>query len=172
MPPDVSIHRLAASEKEAVWAFAREQGLGGWSKGDFDRFAEQGQHSGLLALRGRRLAGFLLYAVNIEEVTLTLIALYVAPSLRRRGIGSGLLTELGRRLQAAGRARLETVVGERDLAAQFFLRANGFRAMRVLPAAFAGGADDGYWFERQLNPTPVSQTEGNDCKRQNPEARR
>jgi ribosomal protein S18 acetylase RimI-like enzyme len=127
---------------------------GGWSLDEFDRFAAQAVTGGLLVQRGRRLAGFLLYAVHVEEVAVTLVALHVAPAERRRGIGSALLTELGKRLQAAGMARVHAFVGERDLAAQLFLRANGFRAVRVLPAAFAGGADDGYCFERPAKPAP------------------
>src|SRR4051794_30756609 len=63
MPSDLILRRLTTRERDAVWAFARAQGLGGWSRPEFDRLAAQGVHSGLLAQRGKRLAGFLLYAV-------------------------------------------------------------------------------------------------------------
>jgi ribosomal-protein-alanine N-acetyltransferase len=152
MPSDWILRRLTPGERDAVWAFARERHLGGWSSEEFDRFAAQAATGGLLVQCGRRLAGFLLYALHVEEVAVTLVAVHVAPAQRRRGIGSALLAELGRRLQAAGMTRVHALVGERDLPAQLFLRANGFRAVRVLPAAFAGGADDGYCFERLAQP--------------------
>lgn len=164
MPSDLVRH-LTPGEREAAWAFARKEGLGGWSPEEYDRFAASGNTGGLLAQRGRRLVGFLLYAIHVEEVALTLVAIYVTSAQRRRGIGSALLAVLGQQLQAAGAAGVHALVGERDLAAQLFLRANGFRAVRVLPAAFAGGADDGYCFERPAAPPPEPMRSRDRCRR-------
>jgi ribosomal-protein-alanine N-acetyltransferase len=154
MAADWIVRRLTAEERDAVWSFARQRALGGWCREEFERFQVRGLHGGLLAQRGHRLAGFILHVLDVEKAVVTLVAAFVAPRQRRRGIGSALLAELARRLQAVGQTRLEALVSERDLPAQLFLRANGFRAVRVLPAAFAGGADDGYCFERP-SPAPA-----------------
>jgi GNAT superfamily N-acetyltransferase len=55
--------------------------------------------------------------------------LVVVPALRRRGVGSSLLAELGGRALKAGRPELEGEVVESDLAAQEYLERRGYRVV-------------------------------------------
>lgn len=55
--------------------------------------------------------------------------LVVVPALRRRGIGSALLAELGGRALDAGRPELEGDVIESDVAAQEYLEHRGYRVV-------------------------------------------
>src|SRR5262249_44706311 len=97
---------------------------------------------------------YLLYAIHPGEATVTIVTIRVVAELRRCRLGSALLANLRWRLQVAGPVRIDALVDERNLDAQLFFRASGFRMARVLPAAFAGGADDGYCFESLLPPPP------------------
>src|SRR5688572_7539417 len=55
--------------------------------------------------------------------------LVVAPALRRRGIGSALLADLGQRALEAGRPDLEGEVVESDIESQGYLERRGFRVV-------------------------------------------
>jgi GNAT superfamily N-acetyltransferase len=55
--------------------------------------------------------------------------LVVVPALRRRGVGSALLDELGSRAQEAGRPELEGEVVESDVASQEYLERRGYRVV-------------------------------------------
>ena len=55
--------------------------------------------------------------------------LVVVPALRRRGIGSALLAELGRRAVEAGRPELEGEVVESDVESQEYLDRRGYRVV-------------------------------------------
>lgn len=70
--------------------------------------------------------------------------LVVASAWRRRGIASRLLRRFDDRLRPGDRVR--AVVPESNLTAQLFLRAAGFRALRVLRGRF--GDEDGYLLVR------------------------
>jgi GNAT superfamily N-acetyltransferase len=53
----------------------------------------------------------------------------VVPALRRRGVGSALLAELGQRAVQAGRPELEGEVVESDVASQEYLERRGYRVV-------------------------------------------
>ena len=55
--------------------------------------------------------------------------LVVVPALRRRGIGSALLADLGRRASQAGRPELEGEVVESDIESQEYLDRRGYRVV-------------------------------------------
>jgi ribosomal protein S18 acetylase RimI-like enzyme len=152
MSLEVILRRLEPDERDGAWEVARSRGVATWSRDEFLRRCQAGLIAGIVAECRPRFAGLLLYAIHTGEAAVTLVTVQIAPDLRRRGIGSALLANLRYRLQAAGPARIDALVDERSLESQLFLRANGFRAARVLPAAFAGGADDGYCFECCLPP--------------------
>lgn len=152
MSLEVILRRLEPDEYEGAWRVAQERGVAPCSRDEFHRRCQVGLIAGIVAECRQRYAGLLLYAIHTGEAAVTVLTVEVAADLRRRGIGSALLANLRYRLQAAGPARIDALVDERNLESQLFLRANGFRAARVLPAAFAGGADDGYCFECSLPP--------------------
>jgi ribosomal protein S18 acetylase RimI-like enzyme len=153
MSLEVTLRRLEPDEREGAWRVAEARGLATCSHDEFHRRCQVGLIAGIVAECRQRYAGLLLYAIQTGEAAVTIVTIVVPPDLKRRGIGSALVANLRLRLQAAGPVRIDALVDERDVESQLFLRANGFRAARVLPAAFAGGADDGYCFECRL-PSP------------------
>jgi ribosomal-protein-alanine N-acetyltransferase len=102
---------------------------------------------GLVALTAsNRLAGFLLLHLDADAWEARITRVAVHPAWRRRGVGSRLLRWVVTRIPPGAGVRLRTGVNEGNLAAQLFLRANGFRAVAVCPAAARGGAEDLYLF--------------------------
>lgn len=85
------------------------------------------------------------YAWSIAKRHLELVVLAVRPEWRRRGIGSSVLRHLAGKLTGK-RPVLAASVHEEALPVQQFLRAQGFRATKVLRGAAYGGAD-AYRFE-------------------------
>jgi ribosomal protein S18 acetylase RimI-like enzyme len=117
-----------------------------WRRGELLDFLQDGLSSGVVAESEGRILGVLLFRIRCDEVVLPIVALVVDADYRRRGIGSLLLHGLGRNLSSIDSGRIEALVSERDLAAQLFLRANGFRVVRIDRQALDG--DDGYLFQR------------------------
>jgi GNAT superfamily N-acetyltransferase len=78
--------------------------------------------------------------------------LVVVPALRRRGIGSALLAELGRQALEAGRPELQGEVVESDVEAQEYLERRGYRVV--------GGEQAVALDLTTLEPEPVLVPEG------------
>lgn len=85
---------------------------------------------GIVAERGGRVVGYAVY--RLYRRRFEILNLAVAPDVRRRGVGSALLLSLAAKLYGTPRQALGLNVGERNLPAQLFLRAVGFRAAGVL----------------------------------------
>ena len=117
-----------------------------WSEADFDATLRRPYCFGLAAEQWQSLCGYLLGALDGKYVHLLNMA--VAPVHRRRGVGSRLLAEVVDRLRPSGR-RLMAVLGERNVPAQLFYRAHGFRAVGVLRDFWNGTRDDAYLFEHR-----------------------
>lgn len=86
---------------------------------------------GMVALIDEQVAGYMVYAIE-DSLLLDLMNLAVAPHIRRRGIGRALIAKLVGKL-TGGRKRIVTEVSERNLEAQLWLRALGFRATQLRP---------------------------------------
>ncbi|MGH7192034.1 MAG: GNAT family N-acetyltransferase [Candidatus Saccharimonadales bacterium] len=153
MPP-LNIRWLRRRDLPDVLAIERASFAAPWSEADFDATLRRPYCFGLAAERcqsqrhsqWQSLCGYLLGAVDGKYVHLLNLA--VAPDCRRRGIGSRLLSEVTERLSASGR-RLVVVLGERNVPAQLFYRAQGFRAVGVLRDFWNGTRDDAYLLEHR-----------------------
>jgi [ribosomal protein S18]-alanine N-acetyltransferase len=127
-----------------VLAIERASFTAPWNECQFDGLLRRTECFGLVAETGDGVCGYLIGAIDPEQ--LQLLNLAVTPRWRRHGIGSRLLSALAERL--ATPRRLITVVSERNLAAHLFLRARGFRATRILRGHWSGTPDDAYLFEQ------------------------
>jgi ribosomal protein S18 acetylase RimI-like enzyme len=96
-----------------------------------------------------RVVGYLLVHLDTEAAEVRVCQVAVAPGHRRRGVGSRLLCWVIDHVPPACGVCIRTGVNESNLAAQLFLRANRFRAVRVVPRAAVGGAEDLYLFSFQ-----------------------
>ncbi len=91
----------------------------------------------LTARRDGTVVGYLMARADLgdfgrTEPTAVIDTLGVAPGYARRGVGRALLSQLFINLGALRVERVETVVGQDDLALQGFFQSNGFRPSQQL----------------------------------------
>ncbi|HEX7449628.1 MAG TPA: GNAT family N-acetyltransferase [Pirellulales bacterium] len=150
MPSPLEIRWLRRRDLPDVLAIERASFTCPWSEADFDATLRRPYCFGLAAeqcsSRWQSLCGYLLGALDGKCVHLLNVA--VAPDSRRCGIGTRLVGEVIERLHSSGR-RLLVVLGERNVPAQLFYRAQGFRAVGVLRDFWNGTADDAYLLEHR-----------------------
>lgn len=109
-----------------------------WTEADFrDALADHGT-IGLTAEAGGDIAGFVVYRLAGSRIDL--IRLAVDPAFRRRDIGRQLANRVVQKLGSHRREKVVAVEDERNVGGLNFLKACGFRATRLIPAAF-GDAD-------------------------------
>jgi ribosomal-protein-alanine N-acetyltransferase len=120
-----------------------------WTRKDFLPVFHAADTDGWVAEADGRIVGFMIFQVQnaggSRLVVLRNIA--VAPYWRRSGVGRAMLERLDEKLRGA-EDRIQAVVAESNLPAQLFLRAAGYKAVRVLRGHF--GSEDGYLMERRL----------------------
>ncbi|OAI46869.1 hypothetical protein AYO44_10460 [Planctomycetaceae bacterium SCGC AG-212-F19] len=127
-----------------------------WAVEDFADFLAWQANGGHVALWDRQLVGFVLYRADRVNRRLALARVGVTPSWQRRRVGTRLVRHIRDWLRAVPDVTLVALVHERHVAFQCFLRAAGFRAMRVCKGCYDAGANDGYWFEAPVDaPTPA-----------------
>lgn len=95
------------------------------------------------------IVGYVLYELHNNRNHLLSIA--VDPTHQRQGIGRAIHEEMRRKLRLA-RNRIMLEVRERNLPAQLFFRAMGYRAMGVLRNYYDGCEDDAYLMCYRLHP--------------------
>lgn len=149
MQPSLLIHKIALphlARCAAIDATCTPSEMA-WTASDFDNFFLLPSSGGLVALGDGRVVGFLLYQADRAHRRLHFVRIGVAPGCRGRGVGSRLVQHIRQWLRPVPDVKLCALVHERQLAVQCFLRANGFRAVRVSKGRYDDGANDGYWFE-------------------------
>jgi len=99
---------------------------------------------------GGELAGF--SVCRLAEQGMAVENLVVLPEFRRRGVARGLLAEVERGFRRGILApqNMRAIIPERNLGAQKFFAACGWRAIAVLRRPWASSADDGVLFVRRV----------------------
>lgn len=115
-----------------------------WDESDFRKRIGQQNAVGLIAQRCSRTVGYVVFELHKDRVYLLKLA--VDPAVQRCGVGVGLIDQLKRRLSVQRRNRILCEVSERNLAAQLFLRSQGFRVMNILDDWFEDG-EQAYLFQ-------------------------
>lgn len=100
-----------------------------WSADDFRAWLTGKDNIGLVLEHGPAVVGYVLY--QLKPRRLVLIRLAVHPDWRRHGAGRILANILRRKLQSHARRKVVADVCEYNTPGQLFLRACGFRAVRV-----------------------------------------
>ena len=90
----------------------------------------------IVACEHDAVAGFAIMEFADEHAHLVLLA--VRPSLRRRGVGRGLLEWLLESARTAGAASVHLELRAQNAAAQAFYRALGFSATMTVPGYYRG----------------------------------
>lgn len=101
-----------------------------WDEAEFRRLLRARNMMGLVATDARNTPiGFVLY--QLRQYQIRIVRLAVHPAYRRIGIGTDMVERLKDKLTNQRRDHMRVDVPESDLGAQLFLRACGFRAVRV-----------------------------------------
>ena len=125
-----------------------------WVEEDFIRCRRQRNCIGMVAKHDDRVVGFMVYELHKGRIHVLNFA--VAPSYRRRGVGSRMVTYLIAKLSTKRRSRIVLEVRETNLPAQLFFRENGFRAVTVLRAYYDDTPEDAYLMQYRYRPERVA----------------
>jgi ribosomal-protein-alanine N-acetyltransferase len=120
---------------------------------DFNRCLRQKFCIGRVAESDGQILGFMVYELHQHYIRLLSVA--VMPSVQCCGIGSQLIEHVELAIQRGNRGRIMAEVPETNLAGQLFLKANGFRGVRVLRGFWelpTGAAEDAYLMVKRLAP--------------------
>lgn len=104
--------------------------------------------------KGKGVVGAMLYR-HVGSVV-DILGIRTRPDVRRRGIGTSLLTTLTEKTLAKEPETYSVVMTVRDslLAEHLFLRNAGFSAVSVVRDAFDTPSADGYVFEKTIRTLP------------------
>jgi ribosomal-protein-alanine N-acetyltransferase len=96
----------------------------------------------MVAELGDRIVGFMIYELHRNKIHVLDFA--TIPDCRRQGIGRQMVAKLVGKLSSQRRNRIALSVRETNLAAQFFFRVVGFRAVEVMREYFQDTGEDAY----------------------------
>ena len=122
-----------------------------WSEDDFIRCLRQRNCIGMVAEYDDRVVGFMIY--ELHRTRLHLLNFAVADELRRKGIGTQMLSKLMAKLSAQRRTRIVLEVRETNLPAQLFFKSQTFRAVSVLRDFYEDTTEDAYLMQYRYRPT-------------------
>lgn len=118
-----------------------------WRPGRVARQISDSDTVVLVALDGRRLAGFAIMSYGDDSAHLNLLA--VDPAYRLRGLGRRMMTWLEKSACTAGAFRVTLEVRARNLGARCFYRALGYKEI-VMLRGYYQGAEDAVRMHRDL----------------------
>jgi [ribosomal protein S18]-alanine N-acetyltransferase len=121
-----------------------------WSEEEFLRCLRQRNCIGMVAEHDERVVGFMIYELNKTRIHVLNFA--VARDHRRLGVGGQMLAKLMGKLSSQRRTRITLEVRERNLPAQLFFRAGGFRAVSVLRNYYQDTPEDAYLMQHRYRP--------------------
>lgn len=113
-----------------------------WTEEDFLRCLRQRNCIGMVAERGEKVVGFMIY--ELHKTKLHILNFAVSPSCRRCGIGGQMVTKLISKLSSHRRTRITLEVRETNLSAQLFFRSQDFRAVRVMRGYYEDSGEDAF----------------------------
>ena len=128
MPEVLQIERLAFDDP--------------WDEATFYRCLRQRNCIGMVAERGERVVGYMVYELTKTQIHLLNFA--VAEENRREGVGSQVFAALRKKLSPERRRRITLEVRETNLPAQLFFRELKCRAVSVLHHFYDSTTDDAY----------------------------
>lgn len=141
-----------------------------WCEDEFLRVLRQRNCIGMVAEQGERIVGYMIYELHRNRIQVLDFATH--PEFRRRGVGRQMVAKLVSKLSSQRRNRIALHVRETNVAAQFFYKVMGFRAVEVLREHFADTGEDAYGMFYHLDesvlsppprPTGSPDSSGTDC---------
>lgn len=138
----VHIRWMIRRDMEQVLEIERSAFEFPWSEDDFVNCLRRRNCIGMVAERGDRIVGFMIY--ELHKTRLHLLNFAVAADTRRSGVGTQMVDKLVGKLSSQRRTRLSLEVRETNLDAQLFFRGAGFRATSVLRDFYDDSPEDAY----------------------------
>ncbi|QDT67292.1 ribosomal-protein-alanine N-acetyltransferase [Planctomycetes bacterium MalM25] len=139
---DVHIRWMIRRDMEQVLDIEQAAFEFPWSEEDFVSCLRRRNCIGMVAERGERVLGFMIY--ELHKTRLHLLNFAVARDTRRRGVGGQMVDKLVGKLSSQRRTRLSLEVRETNLDAQLFFKNTGFRATSVLRDFYDDSPEDAY----------------------------
>lgn len=142
--PSLNVHIRWMIRRDMESVLEIEQGSFGqrWSEDEFLEALRQRNVIGMVAERDDRIVGFMIY--ELHKTHIYLLRLAVNPLFRRADVGEQMIAKLAGKLSAHGRTEVRLCVREGNLAAQLFLREQGFLAYDVIRDRFEDTGEAGY----------------------------
>lgn len=119
-----------------------------WQEDDFIRCLRKRSCIGQVAEYRDQVVGFMIY--ELHKTRLHILNFAVDPDFRRRGVGQQMVAKLLSKLSLRRRCRIMLEVRERNLPAQLFWKAMGFRAISVLRDFYEDTTEDAYLMQYRL----------------------
>jgi ribosomal-protein-alanine N-acetyltransferase len=113
-----------------------------WSEDEFLRVLRQRNCIGMIAEQGERIVGFMIYELHRNRIHVLDFATH--PDFRRQGVGKQMIAKLVSKLSSQRRNRIALLLRETNVAAQYFYKTMGFRAVEVVREHFADTGEDAY----------------------------
>jgi [ribosomal protein S18]-alanine N-acetyltransferase len=113
-------------------------------------FLRQRNAIGMVAEYGERIVGFMLYSLQRTQIAVEDFA--VCPTWTRRTVGTQMINKLKGKLSSERRNRIKFQVRETNIAAQLFLKSQGFRATDVVRGHFEDSGESMYLMQYFLDP--------------------
>lgn len=139
----VEIRWLIRRDMPEVLAIEKECFPDPWGEEHFETLLRQRNTIGIVAESDGKIVGFQIY--ELQPGLFHVVTMAVATLLRRRGIGTQMMSRLINKLSDQPHARRQVItafVPESNLSAQLFLRNAGFRANEI----YRGEPEDSYLF--------------------------
>jgi [ribosomal protein S18]-alanine N-acetyltransferase len=121
-----------------------------WTEEDFLREFRKPNCIPMVSERGEDVVGFM--AFFLERTVVRVAKFAVHPDFVRQGIGTRMIQKLKGKLSSERRNRIKFQVRETNLAAQLFLKSQGFRATSVSRGYFKDSGETSYLMQYFLDP--------------------
>ncbi len=120
----------------------------GWLEEEFLHCLRQRNCIGMVAERGEKVVGFVIY--QLGKAKLHVLNFAVHPAWRRQGVGGRMLTHITNKLASHRRTRAVLEVRETNLAAQLFFKSQGFKAVKVRRRRYQDTGEDAFVMRYRL----------------------
>jgi ribosomal-protein-alanine N-acetyltransferase len=149
---DVQVRWLIRRDMPEVLRIERECFEFPLGEEDFMVLIRQRNCIAMVAEHDQQIVGHMVY--QLQKTRLQLVTLAVGPQWQRLGVGRQMVGKLIGGLSHERRDQLWTEVRERNLDAQLFFRAQGFRAVCIARGEYLETDEDCYLMQYRLEEEP------------------